>query len=425
MPSQLILATYLSLLAVQYLLEQILLLLNLRQAWACSRRPPPEALEIMPEAEYRRALEYSRARGWLGLISNTVGTALILALILSGALGRLEALIGAISVAELWRAILLVYAVSLLFGLVSLPGSIYAQFVIEARFGFNRTTPRLFLLDLMKGLALSLAVATPLLILLFLLVRATPLWWLWAFVGLSAFQLLMVLLYPRLIAPLFNRFTPLPEGPLKDKIEELARRLRFRTRGIYLMDASRRSEHGNAYFTGLGRSKRIVLFDTLIRSLTPEQAAAVLAHEVGHERKRHTIWRLVLSLLASLAGFWLLHWGLSWNPLFQAFGFTAASLPAAVVLLLYFSEPLAMLLKPLASWGSRRQEHAADRFAFREAGCGEAFVEALIGLSRRNLSNPTPHPWASFYFATHPTVVERIRALRVAHAGADCANSAC
>jgi STE24 endopeptidase len=412
MAPQLILAIYLSLLVLQFLLEQLLLALNLRHVRACSRRLPPEALEVMPEAEYRRALEYSRARGRLGLISNTVGTGLILALILSGALGRLEALLNALPVAELWRAILLVYAVSLVFGLAGLPGSIYAQFVIEARFGFNRTTPRLFLLDLLKGLALSLALTTPLLILLFLLVRATPLWWLWSFAGFSAFQLLMVLLYPRLIAPLFNRFTPLAEGPLKDKIEKLAKRLRFRTHGIYLMDASRRSEHGNAYFTGLGRSKRIVLFDTLIRSLTPEQAAAVLAHEVGHERKKHTIWRLGLSLLASLVGFWLLHLGLRWHPLFLAFGFAAASPPAAVVLLLYFSEPLAMLLKPLASWGSRRQEHAADRFAFHEAGCGEAFVEALVGLSRKNLSNPTPHPWASFYFATHPTVVERIRTLR-------------
>jgi STE24 endopeptidase len=412
MAPRLILAIYLGLLVLQFLLEQFLLVLNLRHSRACSRHLPAEALQIMPEAEYRRALEYSRARGRLGLISNTLGTGLILALILSGALGRLEALIGAISAAELWRSVLLVYAVSLIFGLASLPNSIYAQFVIEARFGFNRTTPRLFLLDLLKGLALSLAVATPLLILLFLLVRATPLWWLWSFAGFSGFQLLTVLLYPRLIAPLFNRFTPLAEGPLKDRIEELANRLRFRTRGIFLMDASRRSEHGNAYFTGLGRSKRIVLFDTLIRILTPEQAAAVLAHEVGHEKKKHTIWRLVLSLVASLVGFWLLHWGLSWNPLFQAFGFAAASLPAAVVLILYFSEPLGMLLRPLASWGSRRQEHAADRFAFREAGCGEAFIEALIGLSRQNLSNPTPHPWASFYFATHPTVVERIRALR-------------
>jgi STE24 endopeptidase len=412
MAPRLILTVYLGLLVLRFLLEQLLVALNLRQARAHGRRPPPEALEIMPEAEYRRALEYSRARGRLVLISNTVETGLFLALVLSGALGRLEALIDALSVAELWRAILLVYAVSLVFGLAGLPGSIYAQFVIEARFGFNRTTARLFLLDLVKGLALSLAVATPFLILLFLLVRATPLWWLWSFLGFSAFQLLMVLLYPRLIAPLFNRFTPLAEGPLKDRIEELAARLRFRTRGIYLMDASRRSAHGNAYFTGLGRSKRIVLFDTLIRSLNPEQAAAVLAHEVGHEKKKHTTWRLGLGLLASLVGFWLLHLGLRWNPLFQAFGFGAASPQAAVVLLLYFSGPLTMLLKPLASWGSRRQEHAADRFAFREAGCGEALIEALIGLSRQNLSNPTPHPWASFYFSTHPTVVERIRALR-------------
>jgi STE24 endopeptidase len=407
-----ILAAYLTLLTLQFLLEQLLLVLNLGHTRACGLRPPPEALEVLPEAEYRRALEYSRARGRLGLVSQAVDGVLVLALILTGALGYLETLLRTLPGGELLHGVLLVFAVSLVFGLAGLPGFIYARFVIEARFGFNRTTPRLYLLDMLKGLALSLAFATPFLILLFLLVRATPLWWLWSFAVFSAFQFLMLLLYPRLIAPLFNRFTPLAEGPLKDRIDALAERLHFRTRGIYLMDASRRSEHGNAYFTGWGRSRRIVLFDTLVAGLAPEQVAAVLAHEVGHERKRHTLWRLALSILGSLAGFWLLNLALSWDPLFQAFGFAAASAPAGVVLLLFFSGPLAMLLKPLASWGSRRQEHAADRYASRDAGCGESFVEALISLSRKNLTNPTPHPWTSFYYASHPTVVERIRALR-------------
>jgi STE24 endopeptidase len=408
----LILAVYLSLLALQFLLEQVLLLLNLSHLRACRFRPPREALEVMPEAEYHRALEYSRARGRLGLVSLSVETGLILALILSGALGRLQALIGGLSVAELWREILLVYGVSLIFALAGLPGSIYAQFFIEARFGFNRTTPRLFLLDILKGLALSLAVGTPLLILLFLLVRSTPLWWLWSFAVFSAFQLLMLLLYPRLIAPLFNRFTPLAEGKLKERIDALAKRLGFHTKGIFLMDASRRSRHGNAYFTGWGRSRRIVLFDTLVASLAPEQVAAVLAHEVGHDKKRHTLWRLMAAVLASLAGFWLLNLALGWVPLFQAFGFSSAGPAQAVVLLAFFSAPLAAALRPLASWLSRRQERAADRYAYWEAGCSEAFVAALITLSRENLTNPTPHPAYSFYHYSHPTVVERIRALR-------------
>jgi STE24 endopeptidase len=366
----------------------------------------------MPEAEYRRALEYSRARGRLGLVSLSVETGLMLAWILSGALGYLERLLHTLPGGQLLQGMLLVYVVSLVFGLAGLPSSIYAQFVIEARFGFNRTTPGLFLLDMLKGLALSLAVGTPFLILLFLLVRSTPLWWLWSFAVFSAFQLLMLLLYPRLIAPMFNRFTPLAEGPLKERIDALAERLGFRTKGIFLMDASRRSQHGNAYFTGWGRSRRIVLFDTLAASLAPDQVAAVLAHEVGHEKKKHTLWRLMATVLASLAGFWLLNLALSWDPLFQAFGFTTTGPAQAVVLLAFFSAPLAAALRPLASWLSRRQERAADRYAFREAGCGEAFIEALITLSRENLANPTPHPAYSLYHYSHPTVVERIRALR-------------
>jgi len=412
MSPQRVLGVYAAALGLHFLVEQLLLALNARHARACARRPPRDALAVLPEPEYLRALQYSRARGRLALVMNTAEAALILALILGGVLGRLQAFLGALPLAEIWRGLLLVYAVSAIFGLAGLPGSIYAQFVIEARFGFNRTPARLFLLDLLKGLALSLILSAPVLIGLFLLVRATPLWWLWSFAGFSAFQLLLVVLYPRLIAPLFNRFTPLEEGPLKEKIEALARRLGFRTRGVYLMDASRRSAHGNAYFAGFGRGRRIVLFDTLARSLSPEQTAAVAAHEAGHERKRHTLQRLIAGLLAGLAGFWLLSRGLRWGPLFQAFGFAGPSPQAAVVLILHFSAPLNLLLKPLASWASRRQEREADRFAFHEAGCGEAFIEALIALSRANLSNPTPHPWASFYFAAHPTVVERIQALR-------------
>ncbi len=407
-----ILALYLSLLALQFLLEQLLLVLNLRHLRACQRRSPREALELMPETEYRRALEYSRARGRLGLVSLTVETALILAWILTGALGYVQTLLRALPGGPLLHGVLLVYIVALVFGLAGLPGSIYAQFVIEARFGFNRTTLQLFLLDMLKGLALSLAIGTPFLILLFLLVRSTPLWWLWSFAVFSAFQLLMLLLYPRLIAPLFNRFTPLAEGPLKARIDALAERLGFRTRGIFLMDASRRSAHGNAYFTGWGRSKRIVLFDTLVATLGPDQVAAVLAHEVGHEKKKHTLWRLATTLLASLAVFWLLSLALSWNPLFGAFGFATPGPAQAVVLLGFFSGPLAAALRPLASWLSRRQEQAADRYSYKEAGCGEAFIEALIALSRENLANPTPHPAYSFYHYSHPTVVERIRALR-------------
>jgi len=409
-----IISLYQAQLASKFAVETVLLWLNLRRARECGRRPPPEALEIMPEPEYLRALAYSRARGRLALASLGAESGLMLVLVLSGALGGLQGWIRGLPVGPLLQGVLLVYAVALLFGLAALPFSIGSQFVVGNRFGFTRTTPRLFALDQLKGLLLSLALGTPLLLLLFWLARVSPLWWLWSFAGFAGFQLLLLVLYPRVIAPLFNRFTPLPEGALKKGIEELASRLGFRARGIFVMDGSRRSAHGNAYFTGLGRTKRIVLFDTLVDRLPPEQTAAVLAHEIGHERKRHVLIRLALTLLASLAAFRLLAAALRWGALFQAFGFAAGGAPELVALLLGFSAPLWLPLRPLASWGSRRQEHAADRFAYREAGCGESFCQALIGLGRNNLANPTPHPWTSFYFGSHPTVLERLRALRAA-----------
>jgi STE24 endopeptidase len=180
------------------------------------------------------------------------------------------------------------------------------------------------------------------------------------------------------------------------------------------MDGSRRSTHGNAYFAGLGGARRIVLFDTLLSSLSPPQVAAVLAHEIGHQKKLHVPLRLAGTLAAGLAGFWVLGRALAFEPLFHAFGLSggAGAGPAAVVLLSFYAGPLALALRPLASWVSRRQEHAADRYAYLEAGCGESFTTALAELARSNLANPTPHPWASFYFASHPTVLERLRALR-------------
>jgi STE24 endopeptidase len=412
--ARILLAVYLLLFALHLAVEQLLIAMNLRQARTCRARPPAEALQLMGPEQFDRSQRYAAARGRLSLWANAFQACVALALLLSGGLGTLQRLWVRLlpdpRLAEL-SGILLVYSVSLVFAAGSLPFSLYGQFVVEARFGFNRMRPRLFVIDLLKGAALSVALGAPLLYLVFRLVRATSLWWLWAFLAASAVQLLLAMLYPRLIAPLFNRFTPLPEGEVREQVQGLARRLGFRVRAISLIDGSRRSTHGNAYFAGLGRARRIVLFDTLLASLSPAQVAAVLAHEIGHQKKLHVPLRLAGTLLAGLAAFWALGRALACEPLFQAFGLSGGA-PAALVLLLFYAGPLALPLRPLGSWLSRRQEHAADRYAYREAGCGETFTEALFALARSNLSNPTPHPWASFWFASHPTVLERVRALR-------------
>jgi STE24 endopeptidase len=299
-----------------------------------------------------------------------------------------------------------------MFSLFSLPFSLYRQFVIEERFGFNRMTWKLLLLDISKGALLSIIIMTPLLYGLFWFMdRAGNFWWIYAFAGFSLFQLVVMILYPTLIAPLFNKFSPLEEGSLKEKILALARKLDFRTSGIFVMDGSKRSSHSNAYFTGIGHAKRIVLFDTLVRQMDEEQLTAVLAHEIGHEKANHVKKRFAVSLLASLAGFYILSLLLDYTPLFQAFGFDNPSYHAAVVILSFCAGPVTFFLQPLLAVLSRRHEYEADRFSVEATSSASGLKGALVRLSQKNLSNLTPHPWYSFYHYSHPTLAERISAM--------------
>ncbi len=411
MKPQAILILFLSLFFLELIWEQFLLWLNLRHARSCKDNPPELAVEIWGRQDYQRAIDYSRSKTYLAVISSLVGSGLVLLLVSSGWLGTLESWVSSLAVGTILQGILYVYLISLIFGVVSLPTTIYAQFVIEARYGFNRMTWKLFILDGLKSLLVSLVLMTPLLALLFVLIRAGTLWWLWGFILFTAFQLVMIVLYPKVIAPLFNKFTPLEEGSLKEKVQALADHLGFKTRGIFVMDGSKRSRHSNAYFSGLGRVKRIVLFDTLIRSLAEDQVAGVLAHEIGHEKLGHILKRLALSVSSGLLGFWLVSLLLNYSPFFEAFNFTGPSPQAVLVLVMFVSGPFTFYLKPLFSWWSRRHEYQADHFVKSRTRYGKAFQTALKRLSKDNLSNPVPHPLYSFYHYSHPTTLERIRAL--------------
>ena len=402
---------FLSLFFLELIWEQFLLWLNLRHDRSCKDNPPELAVEIWGRQDYQRAIDYSKSKTYLAVISSLVGSGLVLLLVSSGWLGTLESWVSSLAVGPILQGILYVYLISLIFGVVSLPTTIYAQFVIEARYGFNRMTWKLFILDGLKSLLVSLVLMTPLLALLFVLIRAGTLWWLWGFILFTAFQLVMIVLYPKVIAPLFNKFTPLEEGSLKEKVQALSDHLGFKTRGIFVMDGSKRSRHSNAYFSGLGRVKRIVLFDTLIRSLAEDQVAGVLAHEIGHEKLGHILKRLALSVSSGLLGFWLVSLLLNYSPFFEAFNFTGPSPQAVLVLVMFVSGPFTFYLKPLFSWWSRRHEYQADHFVKSRTRYGKAFQTALKRLSKDNLSNPVPHPLYSFYHYSHPTTLERIRAL--------------
>ena len=412
MNAQSILILYVVLFAIQFVWETFLTLLNQRHVIAHSSNPPSFALSIMDRETYARSVEYTLTRSRFGLISGTASAAFLLIIILTGSLGHLESLVMQANIGLYTQGVLFFFLISLIFGVFSLPFTLYSQFVIEERFGFNRMTLRLFLLDLLKGMLVSVALITPLLYALFWFMdRAGSYWWIYAFLGFSAFEVIVMIIYPTLIAPLFNKFSPLEEGSLREKIISLAEKLRFRTKGIFVMDGSKRSSHSNAYFTGIGRVKRIVLFDTLVQSMEEDQITAVLAHEIGHEKKNHVKKHLAFSMAATLLGFWVLSLLLLYDPFFQAFGFTGSSYHAAVVLLSFCAGPFTFFLKPLMALRSRKHEYEADRFSVDAVGGAEGLKGALIRLGQKNLSNLTPHPWYSFYHYSHPTMAERLSAM--------------
>ena len=409
---QIILLTYLALFSLRFVFHWILTVLNMNSALKEKDRVPSFAEEWVDEDRYRRSQAYTRRKENFGLVSFAVSSAVILTILLTGFPGILDGFVSGIFSGPLLRGIAFLLLFSLIIDLAGLPLEVYHQFIIEEEFGFNKMTGSLWLTDKIKELILSLAVSLPLLALLFLFMdRAGDYWWLYGWAALSLFQLLLSLIYPTLIAPLFNKFTPLEEGDLRDSLNALAEKSGFRTRGIFLMDGSRRSGHSNAYFTGLGRSKRIVLFDTLVESLTTGELTAVLAHEIGHYKKKHILKGLATSLVSSLVIFFLLSLALDWEPLFRAFSFSVPSYHAILAILMYFSSPLTYFLSPLQSRVSRKHEYQADAFAHEAMDGPEELQQGLIKLNRDNLSNLTPHPLYSSFYYSHPPLKERWEAL--------------
>jgi STE24 endopeptidase len=295
----------------------------------------------------------------------------------------------------------------------AIPLEWWSTFRLEARFGFNKSTLGLWVSDKLKGALVSVLLGFPLLWLLLALVGwAGPLWWVGGFAAVMGFQLLMVVLYPILIMPLFNKLTPLPAGALRDELMALADRAGFRARTIEVIDGSKRSGHSNAFFTGFGRFRRIVLYDTLIEQLTPGELAAVLAHEIGHYKRGHIPRMLAVSAVFMAAGFWAVDW-LMRSPWFLGgFGFEADAGAAPALLLLALLGGMAIFwLSPLLNALSRCHEYEADSFASQHAGGVAPLVGALRKLAEKNLSNLTPHPWYSTFHYSHPTLLERERAL--------------
>lgn len=370
------------------------------------------------DAAHHKAADYTIAKQRLGTLESIVDTAVLLALTLGGGLALLFTVTQALAIAPILRDLLLLCGIALIGGIAALPFSWWRTFRIEERFGFNRTTLATWFSDLAKGIAVGAVLGLPLaLVVLWLMRSAGARWWLFAWLAWMAFQLLVLVLYPTVIAPLFNHFSPLPAGASRDRIERLLARCGFTASGLFVMDGSKRSGHGNAYFTGFGHAKRVVFFDTLLARLAPDEIEAVLAHELGHFRLRHVVKRVVWSALLSLALLGLLAWLAQAPWFYSGLGIPIADVPAAMarpgVALALFMLALPVftfVLAPLAASYSRRHEFEADAFAAKHASAS-ALVAALIKLYEDNASTLTPDPLHSAFYDSHPPAAVRVARL--------------
>jgi len=304
--------------------------------------------------------------------------------------------------------------VGIIMSVPGMPWDWWGQFHLEERFGFNHSTPKVWVTDKLKGLALGLVLGYPLLCLVVGFFEWQPRWWwLWGWAALMIFQLVMMVVAPRWILPLFNKLTPLPEGELRERLLGLAKRAGFKCATIEVIDGSKRSGHSNAFFTGFGRFRRIVLFDTLIAQMTPPELEAVLAHEIGHYRRGHVPKMLGVSALMTLAGFALLGWLAGQRWFYTGFRFDPAlGMPAALLVFSMVADLGTFWLHPLMNYWSRRHEYEADAFARAALNDARPMINALRKLHEKNLSNLTPHPTYSFFHYSHPTLLEREAALR-------------
>lgn len=372
---------------------------------------PAAFRDHIPLDAHRKAADYTLAKTRLGLIEGFYGYLILLAWTLGGGLALLNGTWSMLEWSPLWTGVAVMLSLFVVSSLLDLPFSLYHTFGLEARFGFNRTDMKTFIGDMLKNALLLLLLGAPLIALVLWLMQASGgLWWLYVWMVWMGFTLLMLWAYPAFIAPLFNKFSPLEDSELRQRIESLLKRCGFTSNGIFVMDGSKRSGHGNAYFTGLGENKRIVFFDTLLKSLDPDEVEAVLAHELGHFKHRHVHKRLVSMALLSLAGLAALGWLIQQPAFFLGLGVNEPSQPLGLILFLLVSPLFGFFLSPLMNALSRKHEFEADAYAASQTRAGD-LVQALVKLYRENASTLTPDPLYSTFYDSHPPAPVRVAKL--------------
>jgi len=377
---------------------------------------PAEFAEKVTLAEHQKAADYTIAKLRLGVLENGVSAIILIGFTLLGGLQILNISLLQLLGDGITQQIALLGSIAIISGIVDLPFSWYKQFHLEERFGFNRMGKQLFFIDMIKGLGVGAAIGIPLLwVILSLMAKAGDLWWLWAWVVLTVFSLLMQWIFPSFIAPLFNKFQPLPDGALKTQIEALLARCEFASQGLFVMDGSKRSAHGNAFFAGMGKAKRIVFFDTLIEKLNPGEVEAVLAHELGHFKCKHIRKRLLVSFALSFGMFVLLGWISTQVWFYTDLGvmpnLNGYNGGLALALFMLVSPVFSFFFTPLASIASRKHEYEADGFAATKSSAKD-LISALVKLYQDNASTLTPDPIYTAFYSSHPPAPLRIANLQ-------------
>lgn len=398
--------------ALYLTVEVVLDVLNIKHIKKNKDAIPPLFTGIYSKEDYQKSIEYTLSKTdfkiW-GLILKTIFIAFLIG---SGFFGYLDDWLATFIPSSFARGVVYPFGVGLAFYLFGLPQSYYYQFVLEERFGFNRMDKKTFVLDQIKTIFLALLFGIPLMAALLWIIDVTgDYWWIFGFGLIAGFQLFTAAIYPVFLAPLFNKFTPLNEGTLKDRIEALAKQVGFHMAGIFTIDGSKRSSHSNAFFAGLGSMRRIVLFDTLVDKHTEDEIVGVIAHEMGHNVKKHIQKSLVLSSLVTLGLLYVASFCLKWPLFFDAFRAGEPNVAVGLVLFALFSSVFLFPISPLFTKISRHNEFEADEFSVKTTKEKEHLKNALVKLTKENLGNLTPHPLYSAYHYSHPTTIERVNAI--------------
>lgn len=370
---------------------------------------PARFADTISLSDHQKAADYTVAKINTAQFFHLIDVIVLLVWTLGGGLQSLDALVKLTGVeSALWQGTLYIGFFIIINGVIGLPRSIYSTFVLEERFGFNKTTAKTFFLDLIKGTVVGTLIGLPIILgILWIMQALGASWWFWAWVFMTIFQLTLVWAYPTFIAPLFNKFSPMEEGETKNRVEALLSRTGFESKGLFVMDASIRSAHGNAYFTGFGKNKRIVFFDTLLKTLAPAEVEAILAHELGHFKKKHIVKGMAKALLLSLVGFWILGQLASWQPFFDGLNAGAATNAKALLLFMLVAGVFTFPLTPISAWMSRKHEFEADDFAAENAEAKD-LITALVKLYKDNANTLTPDHIYSAWYHSHPPALTRV-----------------